>query len=483
MFSEQVSPQQQATPTQMVIAKAFLWNSVKRYPAYEYFGKLGLSFMLKDDKAILALFKSNQQMISMVDLGLESLKVVQHFSDVIRLVDSQGRAWSLQMFDENFIKTFPYHLLSMRYSVIKNRKNVSFLIDKGENDDPVKIGDTYHAEIFCGNNFSHMKMIEMKKVKVEPNVSMWHHHLTDYHENVRLLLYGVKSDFTDVPMKEDFDTDCIYLMIKLNGKVVSPPVSENEVLVNKMEKVENNVVINMTNAEKLVRRQTNNIESQIENNHQIYANTTSKSKDIKPDNPNRENIKNIEAPDKISDYAENPPSKTRKIPESTENPFWISDFRTTQKNISNGFPESTENPFWISDFRTTQTNISNGFYGSPKPSNSKEPQPILGQKLVKNSSENNVIDTNNSTSIIIATTVSKNNQEVVEPKIYKCTIGNCEKSFQKLEEFKLHIKINHTPIRCDGCKRIFDCSRDMQTHIFKCNLNPEIRNRIETSLV
>ena len=459
MFSEQVSPQQQATPTQMVIAKAFLWNSVKRYPAYEYFGKLGLSFMLKDDKAILALFKSNQQMISMVDLGLESLKVVQHFSDVIRLVDSQGRAWSLQMFDENFIKKFPYHLLSMRYSVIKNRKNVSFLIDKGENDNPVKIGHTYHAEIFCGNNFSHMKMIEMKKVKVEPNVSMWHHHLTDYHENVRLLLYGVKSDFTDVPMKEDFDTDCIYLMIKLNGKVVSLPTSKNEVLVNKMEKVENNVVINMTNAEKLVRRQTNNIESQIENNHQIYANTTSKSKDIKPDNPNRENIKNIEAPDKISDYAENPPSKTRKI------------------------PESTENPFWISDFRTTQTNISNGLYGSPKPSNSKEPQPILGQKLVKNSSENNVIDTNNSTSIIMATTVSKNNQEVVEPKIYKCTIGNCEKSFQKLEEFKLHIKINHTPIRCDGCKRIFDCSRDMQTHIFRCKLNPEIRNRVETSLV
>ena len=459
MFSEQVSSQQQATPTQMVIAKAFLWNSVKRYPAYEYFGKLGLSFMLKDGKAILALFKSNQQMISMVDLGLESLKVVQHFSDVIRLVDYQGRAWSLQMFDENFIKTFPYHLLSMRYSVIKNRKNVSFLIDKGENEDPVKIGDTYHAEIFCGSNFSHMKMIEMKKVKVEPNVSMWHHHLTDYHENVRLLLYGVKSDFTDVPMKEDFDTDCIYLMIKLNGKVVSPPTSKNEVLVNKMEKVENNVVINMTNAKKLVRRQTNNIESQIENNHQIYANTTSKSKDIKPDNPNRENIRNIEAPDKISDYAENPPSKTRKI------------------------PESTENPFWISDFRTTQTNISNGFYGSPKPSNSKEPQPILGQKLVKNSSENNVIDTNNSTSIIMATTVSKNNQEVVEPKIYKCTIGNCEKSFQKLKEFKLHIKINHTPIRCDGCKRIFDCSREMQTHIFKCNLNPEIRNRIETSLV
>ena len=80
--------------------------------------------MLKDDKAMLVLFKSKQQMISMVDLGLESLKVEQHSTNVITVLDSQGRAWSLQMLDENFIKTYPYHLLSMRYSVFKNGKIV-----------------------------------------------------------------------------------------------------------------------------------------------------------------------------------------------------------------------------------------------------------------------------------------------------------------------------------------------------------------------
>ena len=126
LFSEQVSAQQSAPPT--VVVNAFLWDG----SVYKPFGKLGLTFMLKDDKAMLVLFKSKQQMISMVDLSQEPLKVEQHSSNIIVVLDSQGRAWSLQMFDENFIKTFPYHLLSMRYSIIKNRKNVSFLIDKGE---------------------------------------------------------------------------------------------------------------------------------------------------------------------------------------------------------------------------------------------------------------------------------------------------------------------------------------------------------------
>merc|ERR1711936_855763 len=187
----------------------------------------------------------------MVDLSQEPLKVEQHSSNVIVVLDSQGRAWSLQL-DENFIKTFPYHLLPMRYSVLSNGKIVSFSIDKGEKN-PVKIGTTYHAEIFCGSDSSRMKMIEMKKVKVEPNVSMWHQHFTNFNENSRLLLYGAKSDFTDVPMK-GIDTDCIYLMIKFDGKV-SP---ENEVLVNKMEKIGKNVM----NMKAEIAKPQINIESQ-----------------------------------------------------------------------------------------------------------------------------------------------------------------------------------------------------------------------------
>ena len=267
--------------------------------------------MLKDDKAMLVLFKSKQQMISMVDLSQEPLKVEQHSSNVIVVLDSQGRAWSLQILDENFIKTFPYHLLPMRYSVLSNQKIVSFSIDKGENKNPVKIGNTYHAEIFGGSDCSHMKMIEMKKVKVEPNVSMWHHNFTNYNENGRLLLYGAKNDFTDVPMK-GIDTDCIYLMIKLNGKV-SP--AENEVLINKMEKIGKNVMMNMNNAEKIVKPQTDNIESQIGSNadvDNVNHKVDSKSRDVKLENPTRENIKNIEAPVKVSTTNDIPNLKMSK---------------------------------------------------------------------------------------------------------------------------------------------------------------------------
>ena len=310
--------------------------------------------MLKDDKAMLVLFKSKQQMISMVDLGLESLKVEQHSTNVITVLDSQGRAWSLQMLDENFIKTYPYHLLSMRYSVFKNGKIVSFSIDKGENKNPVKIGDSYHAEIFCGCNFPHMKMIQMKKVKVEPNVSMWHHHLTNYHENARLLLYGAKSDFTDVPMKEDRDTDCVYLMIKLNGKVVSPPTSENEVLVNKMEKIGKNVMINVKKAEKMEKPKNNSIESQIESNHQIDT-TTSTSKDVKIENPTRDNIKNNEPPaGKISDY---PVTNCGKQDEVGKKLTTTDEISNLKMNTTKDFRDTDMIHMLMSEFRLQNTEM------------------------------------------------------------------------------------------------------------------------------
>ena len=165
---------------------------------------------------------------------------------------------------------------------------------------------------------------------------------------------------------------------------------------------------------------------------------------------------------------ENPASKTSRIPEIIENPpIYMQDRHTW--NILNGFYGKTK-PLDSPKFpKTKKESPQNGlkWNGSQWAFLSK-PGPDLQslQNTVRsNRSENNVSDNNTS----IMATASKNDQEVV-PKKHKCTIGNCEKSFEKLEDFKRHIFDGHVPIRCDLCKQIFDCQRDMKKHIFECNI-------------
>ena len=80
-----------ANTSSVVIVDAFTWDGA----AYQPVGKLGLTLVLKEDKAFMVLFKSKQQTLSMVDITLDQLKIEQHSDILLGTLDSQARSISL----------------------------------------------------------------------------------------------------------------------------------------------------------------------------------------------------------------------------------------------------------------------------------------------------------------------------------------------------------------------------------------------------
>ena len=92
-------PTPKAEPVSNVVTVvAYLWDGSN----FKLFGKVGLTLMIKNDKAFLVLFKTKQQVISMVDLTIEPLKIEQQSANALSILDTQGvHSVKGKKFDEN----------------------------------------------------------------------------------------------------------------------------------------------------------------------------------------------------------------------------------------------------------------------------------------------------------------------------------------------------------------------------------------------
>ena len=85
--SQVSTPKPEPAPTSNVVTVvAYLWDG----STFKLFGKIGVTLMIKNDKAFLVLFKTKQQVVSMVDLTIEPLKIEQQSANALYSLDTQG---------------------------------------------------------------------------------------------------------------------------------------------------------------------------------------------------------------------------------------------------------------------------------------------------------------------------------------------------------------------------------------------------------
>ena len=136
----------------------------------------------------------------------------------------QGRAWSLQINDDEIGK-LPFQIMQIQNEVLK-KKLFAFVMSKGDRQNLLKPGTTYNVEIFLGQTYEELAILDSPTtVCIDKNMNQWHEYFVSLHLNCSVAFYGQRTNFQDVIGEKN--DEMVFLRMKIKSKYEeNSPIAE-----------------------------------------------------------------------------------------------------------------------------------------------------------------------------------------------------------------------------------------------------------------